>query len=158
MQKRWKYENELKYSPKPESRDREIEFAFTCNSGCYAPSPTQEACLYFLVEMKLVSVCALGLFTRHSEKSQKFQNFLLPSTSQYIPSTYTQSFTTNPVHTWYSTVLHQYILCYCTGPPTMYWLLSGTDKVQKVLASTCKYILSLEIVSLSLYMAAHNGI
>jgi hypothetical protein len=66
---------------------------------------------------------ALGLFTslwlRHSEKSQKSQNFLLPSTSQCIPSTYTQSswFTTNPVHTWYSTVLHQYILCCSTGPP-----------------------------------------
>ena len=39
MHKRWKYENELKYSPKTESRDREIEFAFTCNSGCYAPFP-----------------------------------------------------------------------------------------------------------------------
>ncbi len=37
MQRRWKYENELKYSPKTESRDREIEFAFTCNSWCYAP-------------------------------------------------------------------------------------------------------------------------
>ena len=31
--------NELKYYPKTESRDREIEFAFTCNSGCYAPFP-----------------------------------------------------------------------------------------------------------------------
>jgi len=39
VHKRWKYENELKYSPKTESRDREIEFAFTCNSGCYAPFP-----------------------------------------------------------------------------------------------------------------------
>ena len=31
--------NELKYYPKTKSRDREINFAFKCNSGCYAPIP-----------------------------------------------------------------------------------------------------------------------
>ncbi len=31
--------NGLKYYPKTESSNREIEFAFKCNSGCYAPIP-----------------------------------------------------------------------------------------------------------------------
>jgi hypothetical protein len=48
--------NELKYYPKTESRDREINFAFKCNSGCYAPIPNAGSLPYFLVEMKLVSV------------------------------------------------------------------------------------------------------
>jgi hypothetical protein len=46
----------LKYYPRTQSRDRENELALTCNFGCCPPIP-DAGCLYFLMKIKLVSVC-----------------------------------------------------------------------------------------------------
>jgi len=45
--------------PKPRAETERSSLHSHATPGAMHPSPTQEACLYFLVEMKLVCVCEI---------------------------------------------------------------------------------------------------